>query len=230
MSNHYLNPDEEQDEAQRRIDDIRRGGGAAPIPPKRVDIEPLDDDYEIDAVQRARSRAQQTRARLGLADDGAPEDSKRRMAPSRGGIPRPTQQALIWIGGLVGVGLLIVVLIIITAQMLGRGGNVTVPGLATEETPAVTDTPAVTSTTAAPTRVVPQLFLPSLNCIFQAGGGCSDYCSQPANVSTCAGAKSFVEQQGVSWEFWLNCVSPGPGPNTGDPQQCMRDGWLANNP
>jgi hypothetical protein len=135
----------------------------------------------------------------------------------------------VWIGGLVGVGILIVIIIVVTARALGRATNVTVPGLSTE-TPAVTGSPALTSTSAAPTRTVPQLFLPSLNCIFQAGGGCSDFCAQPANASTCEGAKTFVEQQGVKWDFWLACVSPAPGPNTGDPQQCMRDGWLANNP
>lgn len=228
MSDEYLNPDDEQDEAQRRIDQIMRGGGAAPLPPNRVEIEPVADDYETDAVLRARGRAQETRARLGLATDGS-SDVSRRASSTIGGLPRPTQQALIWIGGLVGVGILIVVIIVVTARALGRGNNVNLPGLSTS-TPAGTETLAVTSTTAAPTRAVPQLFLPSLNCIFQAGGGCSDYCAQPANVSVCDGAKTFVEQQGVKWDFWLSCVSPGPGPNTGDPQQCMRDGWLANNP
>ena len=229
MSDQYLNPDDEQDEAQRRIDNIIHGGGTAPLTPSRVDVEPIEDDYETDAVQRARGRAQETRARLGLATDGESRASTgRRMTRSEGGIARPTQQALLWIGGLVGVGILIVIIIVVTAQALGRSNNVDLPGAATD--PAITQTPAVTNTSAAPTRAVPQLFLPSLNCIFQAGGGCSDFCAQPANVSTCEGAKTFVEQQGVKWDFWLKCVSPAPGPNTGDPQQCMRDGWLANNP
>jgi hypothetical protein len=140
-------------------------------------------------------------------------------------------QALTLIGGIVGVGVLIVVIIVLAAGALG-GNGIRLPGMATA-TPTATATPIATETSipsATPTKQAPNLALPPLTCIYQSGGGCFDYCQQAGNASECNSARSFIEAQGADFDAWMRCVSPGSGPNTGNPQDCLRQAWYSNNP
>jgi hypothetical protein len=141
--------------------------------------------------------------------------------------------ALTMIGGLVAVGILIVVVLVLVAGMVS-GGGIGIPLFATRTptptaTPLATDTPTPTLT-LTPTRTAPNLALPPLTCIFQSGTGCFDYCQEPANLNECNSARDFVRAQGADPEAWFRCLSPGPGPNQGNPQDCLRQAWYAANP
>jgi hypothetical protein len=148
-------------------------------------------------------------------------------------------QAFIVIGGIVAVGLVIVAGIA-AISVLNRGGfgggtGGGLPGLfqpATETpvpTETATSTPEPTLTPTA-TKEAPALSLPPLTCIFQSGQGCFDYCADDGNRSECNAARDFVEAQGVDPDFFFNCLSPGSGPNEGNPQTCLDDAWRERNP
>jgi hypothetical protein len=225
MSDQYNNPDDELDAADRRIDQILKSGGTAQ--PSRPAQQPTPaDQYESeDAIARARGRVNATRQQLGIGDAS---QARRRMsgAPSLTGSGRNTQ-ALMLIGGLVGAGVIVVLIIILAANAL-KGGGINLPGFATDTpTPTITPTPAPTAT---PTKIAPSLNLPPLTCIFQSGTGCSDYCAEPSHLTECNTARTFLEAQGVDSNVFFNCLSPSSGPNTGNPVECIRQGWYAKNP
>ncbi len=229
MSNDYLRPEDEQEEAKNRIDEIRKGGGQSQSS-SGSQSGSYDDSFDLgesDAVSRARGRAASARARL--------NNDSRSMGSSRtadsADSPR-SSQALLWIGGFVLAGIVLVLLLVLISPIL-RGEPINIPGLATKTptptvTPPATETPTATLT-LTPTRVAPELALPPLTCIFQSGAGCFDYCQQADNLSECNSAKSFVQAQGADPEVWFKCLSPGTGPNEGNPQDCLRQAWYAAN-
>ncbi len=228
-SDQFLRPEDEQDEANRRIEEIRRGGSTSASGRAASYEEEAQEGYESEAVSRARGRAAAARARLGL---GAEPESRARKPASRAGT-RSGISALTMIGGLVGLGIVIVIILVLVAQA-ASGGGLAIPLFATK-TPTPTPTPPATETptptlTLTPTRPAPNLALPPLTCIFQSGTGCFDYCQQPANLSECNSAKDFVRAQGADPDVWLTCLAPGPGPNQGNPQDCLRQAWYAANP
>jgi hypothetical protein len=229
MNDRNFNPDDEADAADRRIEDIVGGGRSAPARPEPA--ADFGDDFETDSVARARSRATSTRSRLGASDEPSRAQGRSTSMSAGGGTGAArNQKALLFIGGLVGAGILVVLIIVFAAQMFGGSGSgglfggPTATATATE-TPVATETPIPTST-----RVAPNLALPPLTCIFQSGTGCSDYCAQPANASECSSAKDFIRAQSADPDEFFRCVSPGPGPNQGDPQACLRQAWYKANP
>ena len=217
----YYRPDDEQEEAQSRIDRIRGGGTQAPEPAP----EPrgrVDDNYEREEPRR---RPQRERRRN---DETPPEPQ---LTRSQG------QQAVLLIGGVVLLGLLAVVVIVLLAGGLGGsggGGGINLPFGATDTpTPTPTFTPSPTPTeapTPTPTPPPPDLALPPLTCLFQSGVGCFDYCNDAANAAECTAASEFLQAQSVDPTVFFDCLSPGPGANQGNPQQCLADGWYAANP
>jgi hypothetical protein len=222
----YLSGDEEADAARDRIDRIRRGG-AAPSPSEQPVYDDALGDVESDALSRARSRARVAREVLGTEE---PEPVGRGRTPATRG-----RQGLLMILGIVAIGVLVVVVIVLASQFLkGEGGGFTLPFMATDTpTPTATSTPTETplpTETATPTKEAPKLALPPLTCIFQSGTGCYDYCQDEGNASECDSAKDFVRAQGADPDAWFECLSPGPGPNEGNPQQCLEDAWRAANP
>jgi hypothetical protein len=226
MSDRNFNSDDEADAADRRIEDIVGGGRAAPSRP-----EPSQEfeDYDTDSVARARDRASSTRSRLGAAEQPSRAQGRSAsMGASRG--VAGNQKALLYIAGLVGAGILVVLIIVFAAGMFngtGTGGLFGGPTATATSTatPIATETPIATST-----RVAPNLALPPLTCIFQTGTGCSDYCAQPSNASECNSAKDFIRAQSADPDEFFRCVSPGPGPNQGDPQACLKQAWYKANP
>jgi hypothetical protein len=228
MSNNYLRPEDEQEEAKNRIDQIRQGGGQSS---SRGSSDSYDDSVDLgesEVLSRTRGRAASARARLGSDTSrmGAPRTAETASSPRY-------SQALLWIGGFVLAGIVLVLLLVLVAPIL-RGQPINIPGFATSTptstaTPPATDTPTPTLT-LTPTRVAPQLALPPLTCIFQSGAGCFDYCQIADNLSECNSAKSFVRAQGADPDVWFQCLSPGTGPNQGNPQDCLRQAWYAANP
>ncbi len=216
--------EEEFEAAEDRIAKIRQAGAAQPGSEGGYQQDLGEPDLE--ALSRARSRSRT----LG-GDTGGSAASSR--APARRPAARGNQ-ALILIGGLVGIGILIVVIIVLVGMLGGGAKGFSLPFLSTATptataTPAATVTPTVTPTATA-TKVAPNLALPPLTCIFQSGVGCFDYCNDPANKAECDSARAFVQAQGADPEKWLQCIASGPGANTGNPQTCLEDAWRANNP
>jgi len=225
--NQYDDSGREADEARDRINRILRGGGSGAEQPPVGDMDdPLGDS---EALSRARARIGSSRANLGAEEPAADP-----FAASRARTPGRANQALIVIGGVVGVGLLLVVVLALAVPALtGEGGGLSLPFLATATpTPTITPTPTATATaTATPTKTAPStLSLPNLTCIYQSDTGCLDYCNDAANTDECQGAKDFVSAQGADPDVWLQCVAPAAGPNLGEPLECLRDAWRANNP
>jgi hypothetical protein len=217
MSDYYQS-DEEREAAEDRIRRIREGSEPAPAPasPEEWDVPSVED------VSRARGTARAARSALGR-DEGY-------AAPRGAGGRSRTSQAFIVIGGVVAIGVLILLIILLLGSLRGDGGlrlpfgaTDTPTGVPATATPAATETPT-------PTRTAPNLSLPPLTCIFQSGAGCFDYCSDPANQTECNSAKDFVRAQGANPDAWLQCIAAGPGPNTGNPQQCLEDAWRQANP
>lgn len=207
----YRNPNESED-AQSRIDRIR-GGGSQPAQPEQP-------AYQEPPASPARaSRAQPSGAKASAGRSAA--------APSRG------SQAILFIAAIVIVGIVVVGALILFSGALGGGGGLSI--FATETpTPTSTFTPTPTPTeTATPTATAtpeaPRLTLPPLTCIFQSGVGCADYCANAANTAECNSARSFIENQGASFDSWLSCLAPGSGANVGNPQDCLVQAWYARN-
>jgi hypothetical protein len=221
--NQYDDGGREADEARDRINRILRGGGSGAEQPPVGDMDdPLGDS---EALSRARARVRSSRADL-----GAEEPAEDPFAASRARTPGRSNQALIVIGGVVGVGVLLVLALVVVVPLLTGGG---VPFLSTATpTPTITPTPTATATpTATPTKTAPStLSLPNLTCIYLSDTGCLDYCGDEANKDECQGAKDFVSAQGADPDVWLQCVAPAAGPNVGEPLECLRDAWRANNP
>ncbi len=215
----YLGPDDEQEAAKRRIEEIT--GGGAPAPGGRG--ESLD-DVESDAVARARGRASSARARLGMGGPAEEEPPSRARVPGRATAAPVGRRALVMIGGLVGIGILVVLLIVALAD--GGGGGLPFFPTATP-TPTITPTPTPTPT-ATPTPTPPQFDIPGLECIFSSSAGnCLDYCRQPVNATACSEAQASVERQGADWETFLQCLAT---PGRADPLDCMREAWYAAQP
>jgi hypothetical protein len=217
--NQYSNSEDEAAAAQDRINRII-GGGAQQQSDNSGYSEQLG---ESDALNRARSAGR---------DIGSNRDqSYDNRRPRRSG---GASQAIVVIGGLVVFGILVVgVLFLATPLLRGDSAGFSIPFLATA-TPTYTPTPLATATptiTPTATKSPPQnLEIPSLTCIFQSGIGCSDYCKNPANAQECDGAKAKLERENIKFDLWLQCVAPGPGPNTGDANTCLGTAWLASNP
>lgn len=214
----YQGPDDEQEEAKRRIEEIRSGGAT---PPARGADE--YDEFESDAVARARGRADAARARLGVGGRAQePPPASRVRAPGRPTGGAVARRALLMIGGIVGVGVLIVLLIIALAGGLGGGPSIFNPATAT---PTATSTPTPTPT---PTPMAPPLSYPVLPCLDNTTqGDCANYCRIPANSNVCNPARDLVEGQGADWLTFLQCIS---GPTMGEPRTCMEEAWYVRQP
>jgi hypothetical protein len=228
--------EEERRAAEERIRRIREGG-QAPAGGSSGAVEPELDDSS-DTLSEARSRVRAARESLEVAEQrtrSGGRGSQRRAQPSVavGGRGR---QGILVIGGVVVIGILVVVIIIMLSTLLGGGGS----PLAATATPEPSATAPVTATTAVPTDSSlptgsstgggPELALPPLACLYQEGVGCFDYCQDAAHEVDCDSARQFVRAQNADPDVWLNCVASEPGPNTGDPQQCLEEAWQANNP
>lgn len=229
--NQYNDSEEEAAEARDRINRILRGSaGAGAEQPSQTDSGDLLGDSE--ALDRARARLRPSRA--GLGAEQYPEQPVEPSRVSRGAAPARTQQALIVIGGVVAVGVLLVVVLLLVAPLLsGQGGGITLPFFPTATpTPTITPTATVTPTiTPTATKAAPStLSLPNLTCIYQSGTGCFDYCADAANAAECKAARDFISAQGANPDVWFQCVSPSSGPNVGNPLECLRNAWRANNP
>jgi hypothetical protein len=228
--------EEERRAAEERIRRIREGG-QPPAGRSSGAAEPGLDDSS-DALSEARSRVQAARESLEVAErraSGKGRASRQRAQPSVA-VGGRGQQGILVIGGVVVIGILIVVIIIMLSTLLGGGGS----PLAATATPEPSATVPATATTAAPTDSSlptgsstgggPELALPPLACLYQEGVGCFDYCQDAAHEVDCDSARQFVRAQNADPDVWLNCVASEPGPNTGDPQQCLEEAWQANNP
>lgn len=225
--NQYYDSDEEAAEARDRINRILRGGAGAEETPGVGSSDPLGDS---EALERARAKMRPSRADLGAPEAYEQPAVRSRVSTSRA--PARTQQALIVIGGVVAAGVLLVLILLIAAPLL-RGEGISLPFLGTATpTPTITPTPTETPTiTPTATKTAPStLSLPNLPCIFQSGTGCFDYCADTANAAECQAAKDFIGAQGANPDVWFQCVSPSSGPNVGNPLECLRDAWRANNP
>lgn len=227
--NEYYDSEQEAADARDRINRILRGGagGGADQPAPLDSEDPLGDS---EALARARAKLRPSRADIGAQE--ASEQPVVRSRVSTGRAPVRSQQALIVIGGVVAAGVLLVVILLIAAPLL-RGEGISLPffGTATP-TPTITPTPTATPTiTPTATKSAPStLSLPNLTCIYQSGTGCFDYCADTANDAECKAARDFIGAQGANADVWFKCVSPGTGPNVGNPLECLRDAWRANNP
>ncbi len=232
--------EEERRAAEERIRRIREGG-QPPADRSSGAAEPGLDDSS-DALSEARSRVRAARESLEVAEQrtrSGGRGSQRRAQPSVAAGGR-SQQGMLVIGGVVVIGILIVVIIIMMSALLGGGGS----PLAAPTTPEPSATAPSTATpvptgasptdsslpTSSSTGGGPELALPPLACLFQEGVGCFDYCQDAAHEVDCDSARQFVRAQNADPDVWLNCVASEPGPNTGDPQQCLEEAWQANNP
>lgn len=204
---------QEPDDAQDRIDRIRRGGASQPPQP-----EPMPEPEPT----RVPSRATGSSRRMST-------DQPRSASRSRGG------QAVLFIGAIVGIGVLVVLGLVLFNMFAGGGGGqgLSLPFSATDTpTPTATFTPTPTPTeTPTPTATPepPDLTLPPLACIFQSGEGCFDYCAKAENEGECTSARDFITAQDADPDVWFECLSPGSGENVGNPQQCLEQAWFANN-
>jgi hypothetical protein len=220
----YYEPDDEMDAAADRIARIRGGGSAGPPPAGRGEFEEVDSD----ALSRARSRARTARQVLG--EEELEPRGRAGRAPAGGGTR--SRQAIIIIGGVVGLGVILVVVIFLVSRLGGGGGGF---NLFATDTPTPTFTPTPTETplpteTPTPTKVAPALNLPPLTCIFQSGAGCFDYCNDPANANECQGARDFVQAQSADPDVFFQCLGTQSGPNSGEAQECLKEAWRAANP
>lgn len=225
--NQYNDSDQEAADARDRIDRILRGDAGAGEPSSIDSGDPLGDS---EALARARSRRGPSRANLGA--EAVSEQPVIRSRVGAGPAPSRARQALMVIGGVVAAGVLLVVVLLLAAPLL-RGESVGIPFLATAtSTPTITPTPTETPTvTPTATKTAPStLALPNLPCIFQSGTGCFDYCADAENAAVCQAAREFIGAQGADANAWFQCVSPSSGPNVGNPLECLRDAWRANNP
>lgn len=234
--------EDERRAAEERIRRIREGGDqAASTGSSRATRPGLDDSTE--SLSQARSRVQAARESLEVAE-------KRVRGGGRGSSQRPrssvsagarSRQGMLVIGGVVVIGILIVVIIIMLSALFGGGS---LPGAAATpaptatvpptQTPLPTEGAAPTTDPAAPTGSSTggglELALPPLACLHQEGASCYEYCQDPANQPDCDSARQFVRAQNADPDVWFNCVAPEPGPNAGDPEQCLEQAWQANNP
>lgn len=228
--------EEERRAAEERIRRIREGSGQpASSSQPSGEVEPGLNDSS-DALSQARSRVQAARESLEVAEKQTRGGSRgsRRAQPSVAAGKR-SLQGMIVIGGVVVIGLLIVAIIIMLGNLLGGSGSPLgatatpepSPTLLVTETPPPTEGPAASGSSAGDEF---ELALPPLTCIFQSGVGCYDYCQDPANEAECDSARQFVRAQNADPDVWLNCVAPEPGPNVGNPQECLEEAWRANNP
>lgn len=214
MADQFDDSQDEFEAAEDRIRSIREGGGA--------------EDEGLGAAEAGGSRADRLRDSI---DD---EPQPRGGAPARRTTTNRGRQAVIVIGGLVAIGILIVLIIFLASSLFGEGGGL--PFLATATpTPTATSVPTATPTptsTPTPTREAPSdLALPPLSCIFSSeAGGCFDYCQNPDNQAECASARDFIEAQNADADYWFECVAPGPGPNEGNPNECLKEAWREANP
>ncbi len=222
MGNPYNDdPLSEHEEADNRIQDIIKGSR------QEARSAPADDLDDVDRAVAARAGSRS--GRMGGRAEVTPPP---RATVRPGGAGKRSTQAIVFIGLMVGAGVLIVLVLLLVSGVLG-GGNL-LGGLFATATPTATATPVATDTpipteTPIPTITPPALSLPPLTCIFQSGTGCFDYCQQVANQSECNSARDFVRAQKADPDVWFNCLSPGPGPNQGNPQECLRQAWHAVN-
>lgn len=138
------------------------------------------------------------------------------------------RRAGIVIGGLVLAGLLLVGVLMLLASMLGGGGSPLLAPLVPTATATLTLTPTVTATPTAsptPTPEMPFIPLPPLACLTDERISCYDYCNGADNAEECDESRALLQQYGVDFDYWLRCVAPGPGPNIGDPLDCLEDAW-----
>lgn len=176
------------------------------------------DDFESEAISRARSRADATREAL---DRAAPAPRGR----ARGGRGR---QGLIIIMSAVGIGGVVLVVILFVGLLGGGGGGF---GLFATRTPTPTATPLATPTppatpTETPTPTAPVLQLPNLECVFDTSTSCAEYCRSSDHQTECQAARDFLTQQGVSADAWFLCLEETPTDTFG----CLEYAWYANQP
>ncbi len=216
----FGNPDEPED-ARERIERIKRGGQQPQPQP----------DRELEYYPESEPQTQQSAP--GMSRGGrVPAVEPARPAPAPEPKPAPGRgtQAILFIGAVVGIGVIVVLALVLLSGVL-TGGGITLPFGATDTpTPTATFTPTATPTetpTPTPTPPPPRLSLPPLTCIFQSGVGCFDYCQAAENAQECQAAKDFVAAQGADPDAWFTCLSPGPGANVGNPQECLVQAWYA---
>ena len=203
----------EPEDARSRIERIRQGQQQQSEQPAYDE----QDDFATD------SRVQPGAGRIPSTEP----------APRRAPSGSTGSRALLFIGGIVGIGVIVVLVIVLLSGVLtGGGGGVNLPFGATETPiPTATLTPSPTPTempTATATPAPPNLSLPPLTCIFQSGTGCSDYCADAENEQECTAARDFIAAQEADPDVWFECLSPGPGANVGNPQECLVEAWYAN--
>ncbi|HEC23019.1 MAG TPA: hypothetical protein ENI95_08890 [Chloroflexi bacterium] len=229
MSDEY-NGYDEAEAAEDRIRRIRKKGAAGAPPPRGAGL----DEVDSEALRRARARARRTRGVVEQLEEE--EVVKPRARPARTG--GRGQQALLFIGGIVVVGILIVgALFLVSGFLSGEGGGLPDILSRATDTPTPTPTPEATATptptetpSPTPTREAPRdLGLPPLECLYT-GPGCYDFCQNPDNQATCEAARQFLSAQRVDPDAWFECVAPGPGPNVGNPQECLEEAWRVANP
>lgn len=230
---------EERRAAEDRIRRIREGGGTPEPAP-----EPVEDDFdtfedEFEAPSRAGQRTRPTRPprdRIETDWDTAPEPPRRTARPRdpfdavEPAPARRSRQGMMIVGGLVVLGVMIVIFLLIISSFLGGG-----PSLLSRATETMTPTVEPTATvppTAAPTVTAqaPNLALPPLTCIFQSGVGCFDYCQAAENAGECQSARSFIQAQAADPDVFFSCLGTAPGPNQGNPQDCLAEAWRAEQP
>ncbi|MGF1504349.1 MAG: hypothetical protein ACFB51_04320, partial [Anaerolineae bacterium] len=220
--------DEDRKEAEDRIARIRGGGQGAPAG-GRDDVSDDYDDYDdstSDALSRARSRADPLR---GPSRGGSRAERSQPAAPPPGRTAaRRGPNAIVVVGGVVGLGLIIVLAILLVGQLAG-GSSILPLGPTETPTPTATPTPVppTETPTATPTPDIPPLYAPPLTCIFQSGIGCFDYCNDAENAGECEAAADFLEAQGVDAEQFFICLGTEPGANIGTTLVCLDEGWLA---
>lgn len=220
--------DDEKSQAEDRIARIRGGGAAQPQPESGYG----DSSYgggdalgESEALSRARSRAASTREALGADEPISPRRPPEAVRDSGSRM----QAALFVVGGVVALGIVVVLILFVLSQ---SGAGLSLPFLATA-TPTSTPTPVPTETplpteTPTPTLEAPNLALPPLTCILQNVQGCFDYCQAAENASECNGARQFITAQDADFDVFIQCMSPGPGPNVGTAQECIEEAWRSN--
>ncbi len=243
MADNRYNEDEE---ARKRIDAIRRGaqggsqqaGDAGRGPAEELEADNLG---EADAVSNARSRAASARSTLrGDSSRAGAVPPSRTGGSDSGGVKARqddtssgrSNQALFIIGGVVLVGILVVALIFALSQLNGgSGGPIIAFGPSATPTATATETPTPTPTATAtptPTLVAPaSLDLPPLTCLFT-GTDCNQYCANSSNTSECNQARDFIEAQDADPDFWFACLADEAGPNSGNDYACLQDAWRAN--
>ncbi|GAB4470350.1 MAG: hypothetical protein Kow00124_06470 [Anaerolineae bacterium] len=219
MSDRRFGDPNEPEEARERIERIKRGGQQQPQPTPEPDYYPEPGPSQ--PTPPGMSRVGRVPAAEPPGPAPAPEP---KPAPGRG------TQAIMFIAGVVGIGIIVVLALVLLSGVLTGGGPALPFGATDTPTPTATFTPTPTPTetpTPTPTPPPPRLSLPPLTCIFQSGTGCFDYCQAAENAQECQAAKDFVAAQGADPDAWFTCLSPGPGANVGNPQECLVQAWYA---